>query len=482
MARRSFPNPAVTQTQHKAVPYTIELIQFYALLFLAVLTTYRLTGFNNMFFGILLLAAAFSGRGYFWIAFFFVILNTPARVFEYSSFSHTLPLLRPLPGISLTIVDMFLVIMLVKVISKKKRYNITLRTPLIFLVFYFVFSWIRGALLFSESFDRPIVFIRPCVYYSWILVFVAYVDNREKVLRLVRLIFPLTFFILFTQIYHYATNKEFFGILSPDHLPQAILLEMGLPRLVEKGGLLVFLNFIGASLVLQREPREEGRKYLYAVVGLSYFSAFISATRLFFVLFTITGVGIYFSKTKDIHKLVLIVLIVLITVVSLLKFEVLDIGYLTDNVWGRLAFGVGSFIQGRGGQVETYASRLEKLRIMQPYIRQNLLFGLGFSESAMENFEGHWGFYTTLYFFGICGQILFILLIVAYFKMILSRRRLSPDSNINNFSRVLTAGFIGMLILYVTNWNFFSLVYASRVMFLMIFFGISEILTRPDSE
>jgi low temperature requirement protein LtrA len=60
-------------------------------------------------------------------------------------------------------------------------------------------------------------------------------------------------------------------------------------------------------------------------------------------------------------------------------------------------------------------------------------------------------------------------------------KNLSSDSKIRDSLPVLLVTFSAILLAYSLTMDFFSLFYPYMVMFMMIFFGISEIFIREDS-
>lgn len=450
-----------------------ETILFYILIILAVFFVYKLPQAAFLFFAILLAWATLSRKGYFWIAFFFLLVQAPGHLFKFTPDIH-LPSINILPDISLGPVDLFTLLMFAKCLILRKRCYLNLKAPLILLFMYFTFSFFRGAMFYSSSLDTPITLLRQLFYYVWIFIFIALVENKTNVIKFIRLLLPITFFILFTQLYYLSTRTEFIATLNPD-AGRALINELtGEVRPVAGGFLLIFLSFIGASLVLKYKKGLREGKFLVLVMIASCLSVFLSATRIIFVLFLVVGAGIYFRKLKDLSKLFMFCILTALIILLLIKFGVFSVEYLQYSAWGRIAE-IFKFIGGEGAAITTYDSRLGMLETTWRYFIREPIFGYGFSEFMIDHWLGHWGFYCTLYELGICGLGFFIIIFVKYFRMLIAKIRLTEDRPLRESLEVLLMAFIGMLVLYGSTWNFFSPIHADRILFLMVFFGISEI-------
>jgi len=459
-----------------------ELFLFYFLFTAAIYFVYKKPNLALPFFLFVLAWSWFSAKNYFWIAFFFLIIQAPAWFFWYTPTSH-LPGIKVMPSISFSPPDFFTVMMLCKAFFLKKYINLKLKIPLTFLLVYFIFSFFWGVLFHSASLDEPINFIRPVFYTTWIIFFTAFMSQKEDIFKFFRLLFPVAFFVLFCQIYFLLNRNEFINLFDPlarsivttNTLTGELRSAIGLPGLS-------FLSYIGALFILGFKQKT-GDKYVFFVATSWFFGVFLSATRSFFGFFLFIWLGVYSRKIKQLPKIVGLVVLILIILFSLIKLGVFSEEYLRSSLWARLSQ-VFDFISGKGAQIDTVANRFEQLKIMLPKISESLLFGYGFSDISNTYYNNNWGFFNTILMFGLVGFLFFIFLFISYFKMMLSAlRKLAPNSVFREPLRVLIVSFCAILSIYFFNLDLFSLTESYKAVFITVFFAISEVSVRlADAE
>ncbi|MDP2923558.1 MAG: hypothetical protein Q8O30_07580 [Candidatus Omnitrophota bacterium] len=471
------------QPERKAIYFSkLEPLFFYFLFAAAIYFVYVKTSLALPFFFILLGVAWFSKRNYFWMAFFFIILDCPAWFFM-STPTSNLPLIKILPGASLSPIDCFTVLMTIKAFLQHRhsRLNLALKIPLMLLVVYFIFSFFWGILFYSESLDASVTYIRPVIYFFWYIFFTTFIKSEEDIFRFINLIFPIVFFIIIDQFYFLSTGEEFISFFDP-YAREILVINTvtGELRPMATSVEILLFSYLGGLLLIKRKVKLINKPYIYLVVITAFLSMFISATRVLFVIFTIIFIGVFSRRIKDAVQITAVVLLILLLVFVLIKFGVISEEYLKESAWGRISQ-VFMFFEGKGSQIDTFGGRLLQLRVLQDKISQNMILGYGFSSVSAAYYDNDWGFFNTILVLGVIGFLLYIFLFISYFKMILSTLRRMGQENIHRESlRVLLIGFIAMLVGYFFTWDFFTPFYAYKSAFIMIFFGISEILARRD--
>jgi len=457
-----------------------EITLFYILVVLAVFFVYHMPGKMLLFFAGLLVWAAVSRKYYFWLAFFFLIIQEPGHFFRTVETSRIAAITLG-SGISFSVVDVFTAILLVKYITNRKSSSFRLKSALFLLFAYYGFSLIRGSMFYSSSLDTPLGLARMLFSYSWIFFFLAFVRDWETVKKFIKLLLPITFFILFTQVYLVISEREFITLFDPYARPVLYNEVTGEIRPFVGEFLILFFNFLGASLLVRGEKGARGKTYLYAIIASCFLSVFLSASRIWFVLFSFVGFWVYGKRLKDLPRLAKLVTSALMLLFFLIMLGVISLEHLQYSSWGRISE-LGQFFGGNAAEITTLGSRLVRLERTWSYFVQSPVFGYGFSEFMLDNWEGHWGFFSTLYELGIVGLVLVLIIIVRYLNTMITAMRRVKSGPLKESLSVLYGGFLGMLLLYATNWNPFSPIHIIRITFLMVFFAISEILVRRSLE
>ena len=452
----------------------IDILLLYTLLTVAVFFVYIKANFSLIYFLILLAWSFFSNKNYFWIAFFFIILQTPGFFFDYTPTAH-LPFIRLFPSISVTPIDLFTILMLVKILFYKKKINLRLKFPLLLLGSYISVTYLISGLTGVASFDVMMWFMRPIVYSLWIIIFSAFIQTKEDVFNFLKLIFPIAFFILFVQIYYLIQAKHLINIFIPSM--EYILLKNSLTHELRPfiGGInLIFLCYIGALLLIQYENRALKKGYFYLISAVSFFSVFISATRTWFGIFLFITIGVFFRKIRNLSKIFILSLLIIIIAFSLVKLGAVHWKYLEYSSWGRISQ-IFYFLNGEEKKIDTFTNRLPTLRQLLVKIEKKPIIGYGFSDFSRENYDNEWGFFNTILMFGVIGFLLFVFLFISYFRTMFSAlHRLRKGKPLKDALKVLLVSFCGILVGYCFTWDFFSFVYPYIVVFMMVFLGISE--------
>ena len=159
----------------------------YIVLFLALGTAFVFVYFipavlNRFLFFIFIYLFYKSDRDYLWIAFIFIIMESPGKLFAGGSVTEQIriPIYNIAPGISVTFTQIFILTALVKAIGKKTKFNpvLFLKKNLMILFFYFILLIIIGILLGFEETAATRVYqitISLSLFYS-----VYFLLNKEK--------------------------------------------------------------------------------------------------------------------------------------------------------------------------------------------------------------------------------------------------------------------------------------------------------------
>jgi hypothetical protein len=323
-------------------------------------------------------------------------------------------------------------------------------------------------------------FARSLAYLMWIFFSVAFLNEIEDIFKFFELILPIAFFILFSQVYYISNGGvRLISLFNPEANQQLLINTItGELRALIVGFLALFCCYFGAFFLMQFKQNRKRKHYYNIITIVCFLSVLLSATRFAFGVFLFIALLIYSKKLKDLPKIIMFIGAIVLISMLLVKFGIFSEGYLKSSLWGRVSQ-VFDLASGKGGQIDTFASRLEQLRYMAEGIRGSPFFGYGFSKEALQYSNNNWGFPNTIMMFGFFGFFMFIFLFKSYIKIITSIiRKPYVDPEMKAALKVLLATFAGMLLGYFTTWDFFSFFYPQIVAFDMVFFALSETLFR----
>jgi hypothetical protein len=421
---------------------------------------------------------------YFWFAYFFILIQGPGYFFsDYSGAAmHRLPMYSLLPGMSVTPIDIFVVVALVKSLVKGKRIKFKLQKPLLVLLIYAILSVIVSALLFGTDIDTFTWNMRWLFYYTLIISFVYLVYRKDHLYRFIILVCPFVFLILFTQIYFVVTGGELINLFSPGFRGVTLNALTGQLRPVSSGILLVLFCFIFSLFMLSQKKQVLLKIFLHVVVVTAFLSVFLSATRVWFVVFSFILAAYLLISRKKVTSVVVLTSFALVAVSTLTYLGLVPEGFMVESAWGRVRqiFDVAG---GNIAMVGTARNRfVNQLPIILGIIKQNPLIGYGFTDVMMRYYDNDFGFLNTILMFGLIGFSLLVLFFIKTFTILVqSVKRVSISSPLKLQLKVLVIAWAGILIAYFTTWDFFTR-YSHKVFFVAILVAFSEILVRQTQE
>ena len=441
--------------------------------------------YSRVFFIVVLLLFLISKKDYLWFAYFFILAQGPGFFFaDFSGLSQCrLPLYTFLPGFSYIPLDLFLIMALGKAILKGKRKKLKFKKPLILILSYFVFSFFVTSFLFGTNIELLAGNLRWIFYYSVIISFLYLVNQKYEIYRFILLISPSVFFILFTQIYYVSTGIEFINLFNPGFRGVALNSLTGELRPLMGGILLSFFSFIFSLVLLENRDYKLTRWYLYLIIVISFFSIFISATRIWFVMFSFIMIGYIFVSRKKVRFSVGIIIILFLVVNIIISYSAITRDFLIQDSWSRVSQ-VFDIAKGDIYSVDTAVNRFfNQMPRLLNIIKHSPLIGYGFSTITRAYYDNDFGFLNTLLMFGVFGLALFIYFFIRYFTIIIRIiRRLCGSNPFIHPLKMLTIAWAGILIGYLSTWDFFT-IYFQKVFFIGILIAITELFIRyADKE
>jgi len=424
-----------------------------------------------------ILAFFFSKEDYIWFAFFFILTQGPGYIFaDLGPAVRRLPLYRITPGMSLIPMDIFAIVAIVKAFLGGKRIKMKLRKPLTLLFGYICFISIAGAILFGVNIGIATWHMRWLFYYSFIVSFLYLIHNGRNVYRFHILLTPLVFFILFTQMFFIVKGVEFINLLDPGYRGIAYI-EIGLLRAIPGGILLLFLCYIFSFVAAENATRLQ-KVYWYFVTGTCLLSIFISATRIWVIIFSVILILYGLRHRHGVLNIVKVIIIFAIIIVILFTTGVISPAYLMRGPITRIQQ-LFALVQGKIYEVPTFQSRvMQQLPILIDIIKENPFIGYGISYISEAYFNVNLGCINTILMFGVLGFLIFVYFFVRYFKLLNSAlKRLHPTNPYRNFIQMMAVTWIGILIGYFSTWDFFT-IHIQKTFFVSILIATTEILIK----
>lgn len=430
-------------------------IMIILLFILSVLSVYTFpVGLSKLLFLIFFILFWFSGKDYFWFAFFIIITLTPAGFFQEISSTDVrrLPIITIVPKASFSIMDLFLIISLIKAFVKGKKVRIKdvlgIRNIFYLAIILGVVTAFHGLSL-KTFINRP---LRGLFFYTFFFTFPALVYTRKDITKFFYMFFPFVFFEVFSQAFllytgEYLQNSLFPGIgllVLRDKLMEESI------RSLASGYSIVALSFIFCLMLYDSVDRMSSKIYLVIVMLLGSLSMFLSATRQSILMFAFMFVlyVIFVSKNKS-SFLVQFTIIMVFLFVIFDYFNLLDLSFTLTAVFNRLT----GAIQIQNGSLEaedTLEFRLfYRLPILWNYIKQSIIFGYGYSDKYFLYYDGHiGGIMVALLQAGIAGLIFYVLYVVRIFKVtIFYIKKYGEKNTATNSLKSLLVGMSGFVLL-----------------------------------
>jgi len=460
--------------------------QIILLFFISILAVYYLPLLlNQLIFLVFLFLAYRSKKDYFWIAFFFILIDTPGRLFqggELTDIQRTA--FYPITsGVVLTFNELFIFIYLFKTFVKKRKYHFVFKNDFVFLLFY-TFIVLIYSLILGMSTDIIIATYRILLPWSIIYIITKLFIKESDFDNFNRLLFPIVFLALISQAFSYLTGNYLSYFLKgvsfdSDSLMIGALAEKA-SRAADSSLILIYC-FTQALFYLFSKRQVFSRIYLYLIISISVFSVFLSATRGWIIafLFILLIVFITSRKSKNIKYIISIGVVVFIVIaMSSVFFPMVNVQI--KNVTNRMNT-IAALAEGD----ITAEGTLSRLDVRSPLVmnkfKESPIIGYGFSKEYFEHCDGHVGHQNILLNVGIIG---YIILNFFYFKWCIRIYRFSGLQSTKlkygqDAIRILCYALIAMYIIHslsVQSWGWH--IVTSKILFYSLLFAFFNIVYK----
>jgi len=463
----------------------VDALMMWVLFGLSVIFVYKTPQILSKIFFLGLIAGFwFSRKNYFWFALFFILSQKPGTLFlDFSGLSqHRIPLFSILPGMSFSAFDLFVIVALIKALLKGKRTEVRLKLPFILLFAYILFT-VLLSVLNGTGIDTLANVLRGPFCYSLVFSFIYLINKRKEAYYFIYLILPFVFFIFFTQVYKFVKGQDFLELFYPGYLRVVSISGTGEIRLDIAGMLLVFFGFVFSLFLIEIKGKTISKNYLYAVVSTAYLIIVLSATRMWFAVFSFILLCYFFVLKKDISNFIKISVLMVFIMSILISSGLFSSSALFNAILPRLS-DIFTVAQGDFHSVGTFEYKyFYRLPLLLEGMEGNLVFGLGFSDLFLEYRDMHLGLFNTILQFGIIGFLVFLYFFASYFSLIhKTLKNLSSNNPLRTSLKSLIFIFAGILMASFTNWNFFSMgANIARPFFVSVFLGLTIFFVK-DAE
>ena len=391
----------------------------------------------------------------------------------------------PVSGMSFTPIDLFVLLAFAKAMFTGRKVRLETTKVMLVILVYAVISIVITGLLFGTDVDILAWNLRWVFYYTIIISFLFLVRKSQEVRNFFVLMFPVVFFILFTQIHYIVSGTEFINLFDPGFRGVTLNTVTGDLRPVMGGILLVFFCFITALLLLLEKDLKIPKIFLYSVVVTTFLTVFLSATRVWFIIFSIVFLGYVLASRRKLSSTLGIIAVLLIIAGGIIYSGILSHELLVNSSWARMRQ-LFDIARGDFFAAQTAMNRLVvQMPILINTIKQSPLIGFGFSVITMEHYDDDFGFLNTILMFGLIGFALFL----GFFYRIISvlsafLKRLENGSAYRSALKMMAVVWVSILIGYLSTWDFFTM-YFNKVFFMALIIAVSEyivIRTRHSLE
>lgn len=434
------------------VPVFLELLFF---LFLAFVLVYFLNvRINRMLFLLFLPLVWLSKRDYFWLVFFFILMEQPGGLFSggLRDDQYRLPIYTLAPGFSIAFSELFILLLLAKTIITR-RYRINYFNPFfhnhlkMLLVLYLVL--IMVSLLMGMGINSMVNIIKLSIALSLFYSVVRILNSEDQIINFLRLIFPFAFVALALQVYGLINGEQLIALVKPGVLSSQGVYDISggqtsWLRPIEMSHAML-VAFTGSLWLLAKGNSDFKKQYLLLINLLSFLVIFLSGTRSWVISFII-GYVLFFLfmgiKTPKLPVRSFIAIMLFAFVIS--TFPVIN--RQIQNSWSRIVT-LEKVIEGDitgGGTIGRYDVRAP--RVIEGYFSSTIILGAGFSDHFFKYADGHVGYHNILLNTGIAGLILFLFIIykVLRYPFIINKIIVSNKS-------MLKTSIIPLVILLIIN-------------------------------
>ncbi|MEE4198451.1 MAG: hypothetical protein V2I54_12465 [Bacteroidales bacterium] len=461
------------------------------LLLLSVFAVYYLPFVLSvlLFFVVFFVFAFKSKKDYFWIAFFFILLDPPGNLFrtvEKFSFEQ-LPFIKVTSFQAVFFTEIIPFIYLLKALLKKRKNKFVFKNDFIFLFIYFLFvliyTWINFEMYYGKYYQLLVI-----LGYWSLLFSLSRLLSHSDIIKLDKLLFPFVFLALFLQIVGFFTGTELISFFNPEASKNIVSTSGGFEiyRIISNI-VIVLYCFIKALFYYFSKTKIFPSRYLIIIIISSILSIFLSGTRgwivgMFLSLFVLFFMFLQINfKIKRIASLLFAMLIILFTV----SFTIPQVKNQLIKSYKRLTT-IKYLLEGDPTAGGTLVRLTERRYPMEEAFKQKPYLGWGFSNTYFDFDDHHIGMLVILLNVGIIGLSVFVLF---FLRWVYKIWKYSKSDYINqvlgNSLVVFAAGLIFIFTIHSTShtmWGFYWPYESDRLLFVLLFVSLNAAIFYSNNN
>lgn len=423
--------------------------------FLLVYFSPSVTITRVLFFGILF-SIFRSKNDYFWLAWFFIVVDAPGHLFSGGTLAdiQRIPIYPIVPSFTISFFDLFILVYFVKAILKRKVKTINFfNTQISLFIALFLFYCVFTVSVFQLEFVKFYRTISP-----WVLVYVVFVFMREEESfhRFNKLVFPIVFLAVLAQIYSIIEGQHVVNIFKnvyqvKSHLSREITEDSINAARNLYSMFIIFYSIIMAFFNLAKKKLEFPEKYLIFVIFTSFLSVVLSGTRGFLLA---VGFIIFCSILLVLKKSVAMKYLKMIVILSMFTYLLI---YISPSIRTQLKLvteryeTMSMLAEGDVTMKDSLARVTIRIPRIMKWIEKSAVFGYGFSDIYYNNADNDIGFFTVMLNVGILGTVLLYLL---FLSILIKINKISSSESYKVLykkgGKVFFIGLIGLMIFHLT--------------------------------
>ena len=374
---------------------------------------------------LLLLFIIFNSKNdIFWLSWFFIISDAPGRLFTLSSGGtiYRLPMYTLMSGISLGFNELFLIMYIIKYLSRKTKvfslFNEYAKLIIIYGIFTIAYSFILGI---SQS--TLIKSIRLILPWFWLLILPAFISDPKRIEHSFKLIAPFVFICFILSIQAQITGEYLHNILSGESVFRFLgEVEVDIVRVVHAAHLIFVIEFM-ALFYLSMERKIYNNTYLNLIIIIGFITILLSATRGWIIANLILFSSVFFMKGFNLMKQFIRICVLVGILIFIVQFFYPQFLFQISKSFERLST-LEALTEGDLTAGGTLARLTERgPRVMSEFYKSPII-GWGFSNYYFAHSDMHVGNQSILLQGGIIGYLFWIGIFLLIIYNILTYGRL----------------------------------------------------------
>jgi hypothetical protein len=348
-----------------------------------------------------------SKKDYFWILYFFIIVQMPGGLF-YPPFNTIIN--AQTNGISYTVIFILVVIIKFYIIKKKTHHNILFIQHIRVIGYYAIFLVIFSFILGVNFKGIYITFQNFLSIFLFCLIFDIFTD-RENFIKFINLLF-FSVIILFTwQIFDILSPVNFATLLGVENYSMSLdqnLEDYKLVRLFYSAYASFLALCFSLFYLLKKDFHYFSKKYLIIVAGVSLLGMLLTGTRGYAIQYIfILLCFVFLAGRRGIMVIPFTIIIIFILAIIFPK--------LNQQIEGAVQryLTVQSLMSGDLTADNTLIRITERAPKVWSKYTESPIVGFGYSDIGRQYDDDHVGNYTLLLQGGIIGAAIYIYVIIS---------------------------------------------------------------------